>query len=85
MPEVKERTTKRTPLQQALAVHLGPRKEDMIPICTTAINIGQMGANGEYHLFARLLQTPNGLDLSVEEVITLYHLNSFIEWGEGEI
>jgi hypothetical protein len=85
MPEVKERTTKRTPLQQALAVHLGPGKEDLIPVCTTAINIGQMGANGEYHLFGRVLQMPNGRDLSVENVITLYHLNSFIEWGGGSL
>jgi len=80
MPEVIDRT----PLQQALLIHLGPGREDLIPVCVEAINLAQMGANGEFHLLSRVLHTP-GRDLTVEDVIVRYHLNSFIEWGGGEV
>lgn len=74
-------TIERTPLQQALLQHLGPGRDHLIPICAEAISLGQLGANGEYHLFSRVLHIPQGQDLTVEEVITCYSLNSFIEWG----
>ena len=79
MPEVIERS----PLQQALLQHgIAP---DLLSVCVEAINMGQMGANGEFHLFSRVLNLPGDKKLTVEDVITVYHLNSFIEWGGGEV
>ena len=80
MPEVIERT----PLQKALLQHLGPDRERLVPVCAQAVQLGQMGANGEFHLFARVLNMPGGKDMTVEDIITVYHLNGFIEWGGEE-
>ena len=79
MPEVIERT----PLQKAL-IQQGV-SPDLLSVCAEAVALGQMGANGEYHLFSRVLNIPGGKQLTVEDIITVYHLNSFIEWGGGEV
>lgn len=77
--------TEQTPLQQALLDHLGHNNEDLVPVCTQAITLGQQGAkDDDFAYFAKKLTLPNGRILSVEDIITFFNLNTFIQWGGGE-
>lgn len=81
-----------TPQEQAILLHLqahgfkstGPT---LLRTCVEAIAIGQQAANGEEDLLDRGMDVPygSGIPVPVREVITFLHLNSFIDWGGGEI
>lgn len=81
-----------TPQEQAILLHLQQHGwTEIAPVllkcCVQAIAIGQLAANGEESLLDRGMDVPynDGIPIPVREVITFLHLNSFIDWGGGEI
>ena len=79
-----------SPLEEALRMHL--KDWGLIPVCLAAIACGNLAAKGDVELLDRKLALPPGRSIgsnptelaTVQQVITEFHLNSFIDWG-GEI